>query len=146
MRKNRAHLKLRVNIPRWLRLVSWFAVAAWALGIFILSSMSGTQIEEINVLDVWDKAAHFSAFAVGAVLLALALRWSTAWSWPRITLAAIVAISVFGATDEWHQLYTPHRSGADVGDWTADTLGAIAGAALIHARHRFKNRPAPRRA
>ena len=138
------NLKPRVNPPRWLRLASWIAVAAWALGIFILSSMSGTEISEINVLDIWDKAAHFSAFAVGAVLLALALRWNTAWSWLRVTLTAIVAISIFGATDEWHQLYTPHRSGADVGDWTADTLGAIAGATLIHARHRFTNRPAPR--
>ena len=146
MRKNRARLKLRVNTPRWLRLVSWITVAAWALGIFGLSSLTGPEVAKINVLDIWDKAAHFVAFAVGAMLLALALRWSTAWSWRRVALTTIVAISLFGATDEWHQLYTPHRSGADVGDWTADTLGAIAGAAFIHARHRFKNRPASRRA
>jgi VanZ family protein len=147
MGKNPAHFKLRVNTTRWLRLVSWFAVAAWALGIFILSSLSGSKIEEINVLNVWDKAAHFSAFAVGAALLALALRWSTAWPWRRIVLVAIAAISVFGATDEWHQLYTPKRSGADVGDWLADSLGACAGTAatfFIHARHRPKSCPAPR--
>jgi VanZ family protein len=146
MRKNRVHLKLRVNTPRWLRLGSWSAVAAWALGIFILSSMSGSQIEEINIFNVWDKAAHFSAFAVGAVLLALALRWNAEWSWPRIACVSIAAISVFGATDEWHQLYTPHRSGADVGDWIADTFGAIAGAtatSFIHAYNQRKNRPAP---
>ncbi len=146
MRKNRAHLKLRVNKPRWLRFASWFAVAAWALGIFILSSMSGSRIEEMNVLNVWDKAAHFAAFAVGAVLLALALRWNSAWSWPRIVCFSVVVISLYGASDEWHQLYTPHRSGGDLGDWTADTLGAIAGAAaasFFHARHPHKNRTAP---
>lgn len=101
----------------------------------------------MNVFDIWDKAAHFTAFAVGAVLLALALKWNTAWLWPRIICVSIAAISIFGVTDEWHQLYTPHRSGADVGDWTADTLGAIAGAAVtafIHARYSLKNRPAPR--
>ena len=145
MRKNRAHHKLHLNTPRWLHLASWFAVAAWALGIIFLSSLSGSDIEKINVLDVWDKAAHFTAFAAGAVLLALALRWNTAWSWPRIACVSIAAISLFGGTDEWHQLYTPHRSGADVGDWIADTLGAIAGAAatFFHARHQLKNRPAP---
>lgn len=146
MRKNRAHLKFRVNTSRWLRLGSWFAVAAWALGIIGLSSLSGPEVAKINIFNVWDKAAHFAAFAVGAVLLALALRWSVAWPWPRIVCVSIAAISIFGATDEWHQLYTPHRSGADLGDWTADTLGAIFGAALtsfIHARYCFKNRPAP---
>ena len=146
MRKNRAHHKHRLNTPRWLRLASWIAVAAWALGIIGLSSLSGSQIETINVFDVWDKAAHFAAFAVGAVLLALALRWNTAWTWPRIVSVSIAAISIFGGTDEWHQLYTPKRSGADVGDWIADSLGAIAGAAataFFHARHQHKNRPAP---
>ena len=133
--------------PRWLRLASWFAVAAWALGIIGLSSLSGPDVVKLNVFDVWDKAAHFTAFAVGAVLLALALRWNTAWPWPRIICVSIAAISIFGGTDEWHQLYTPKRSGADVGDWIADTLGAIVGApalAFSHARHQLKNRPAPR--
>ena len=146
MRKNRAHYKHHLNTPRWLRPASWFAVAAWALGIVALSSLSGPDIGKINVFDVWDKAAHFAAFAVGAVLLALALRWNTAWSWPRIVCVSIAAISLFGGTDEWHQLYTPKRSGADVGDWIADTLGAIAGAAataFTHARYTLKNRPAP---
>ena len=146
MRKNRAHLKHCVNTPRWLRLASWFAVAAWALGIFVLSSFSGSRIEDLNIFDVWDKAAHFAAFAAGAVLLALALRWNVAWSWPRIALCSALAISLYGASDEWHQLYTPHRSGGDLGDWIADSLGAIAGAAVttfFHARHQHKNRPAP---
>jgi VanZ family protein len=108
--------------------------------------MSGERIEEINVFHVWDKAAHFAAFAVGAALLALALRWNTEWAWRQIVLVALVAVSLYGATDEWHQLYTPKRSGADLFDWLADTLGAIAGAAVtsgIYAQHQRKNLPAP---
>ena len=108
--------------------------------------MSGKKIEEMNAFDVSDKVAHFAAFAVGAVPLALALKWNTKWAWPRIVGVAIAAISLYGVTDEWHQLYTPLRSGADVGDWTADTLGGIAGAlvaASSHARYSLKNRPAP---
>ena len=100
----------------------------------------------MNAFDVSDKVAHFVAYAVGAVLLTLALRWNTAWSWPRIVWFTIAAISFYGVTDEWHQLYTPHRSGGDLADWTADALGAIAGAvtaAFFHARYFCKNRPAP---
>lgn len=134
------------NTPRQLRLASWIAVVGWALGIFILSSFSGKKIEEMNAFELSDKVLHFGAFAVGAVLLTLALRWNTEWSWPRIVIVAAVAISLYGATDEWHQLYTPHRSGGDIADWTADALGAITGAAAAafsHARYSLKNRPAP---
>ncbi len=100
----------------------------------------------MNTLDVSDKVLHFGAYAVGALALALALRWNTAWSWPRIVRVSVVAISLYGATDEWHQLYTPHRSGGDLADWTADALGAIAGAiagAFLHAHYQLKNRRAP---
>ena len=135
-----------MNTPRWLRLASWFAVAGWALGIFILSSLSGKKIEEMNAFDVSDKVAHFGAYAVGAVLLAVAFRWNTEWPRRRIVLVSIAAISLYGATDEWHQLYTPHRSGGDLADWTADALGSIAGAAataFIFFRDHLKNRAAP---
>ena len=134
------------HTPRQLRLASWIAVSGWALGIFILSSFSGKKIEEMNAFEISDKVAHFVAYAVGAVLLVLALRWNTAWSWPRIVWFTIAAISLYGVTDEWHQLYTPHRSGGDLADWAADALGSIAGAvttAFLHARYSLKNRPAP---
>ena len=56
------------------------------------------------------------------------------------------ALCVFGAVDEIHQLYTPNRSGADVFDWSADTLGALTGALLtifVYARYFQPSRPAP---
>jgi VanZ family protein len=139
----------RLNTPRWLRIASWLAVAAWALAIFILSSLEGPRIHEINVFHIWDKAAHAIAFFAGAVLLALALRWSTEWPWARIVGFSIVAVSLYGVSDEWHQLHTPHRSGGNLDDWLADTLGAIVGAlatSFTHAHYQRKNRPAPARA
>jgi VanZ family protein len=45
-------------------------------------------------------------------------------------LVASLALSLFGVTDEYHQLYTVNRSGADVGDWVADTLGGCFGAVI----------------
>ena len=99
----------------------------------------------MNAFDVSDKVAHFGAYAVGAVLLAVAFRWNTEWPRRRIVLVSIAAISLYGATDEWHQLYTPHRSGGDLADWTADALGSIAGAAataFIFSRNHLKHRAA----
>jgi hypothetical protein len=131
------------------RSAAWLAVLAWAGGIFWLSSRSGSEIAEMNIFDVWDKAAHFSAFLAGAIALAVALRWSTAWSWTRIAIFTGIVISLYGASDEYHQLFTPRRSGADIGDWVADTLGAAVGALVttfIHARLERTHRPAPTRA
>jgi VanZ family protein len=111
--------------------------------------MTPPQIEEFAPFQMWDKAAHFSAFLAGAVNLALALCWSTGWSWKRVVVVTATALCVFGAVDEIHQLYTPNRFGADVFDWSADTLGALTGAlltVLVYARYFCPPLPAPARA
>jgi VanZ family protein len=126
------------STPRWLRQLAWIGVAIWAGTITVFSSMRPDQLEKLSSLEFWDKAEHFFAFAAGAANLALALRWGTLWTAARIALFTIVAISLFGAVDEVHQLFTPGRSGGDILDWTADTLGAAAGVwatLLIYARH-----------
>jgi VanZ family protein len=128
-----------------LRIGSWIAVLGWAATIVFLSSLSGKQIQEIAP-NLADKVAHFSAFVVGGVLLAVALRLNTAWTWLRIVLVAVLALCVFGAVDEYHQLHTPNRSGGDLGDWIADALGSIAGAiatSLLYARIARQVAPAP---
>jgi len=44
------------------------------------------------------------------------------WSkWPA--WLAVLIVSVFGVTGEWHQSFVPGRSG-EVFDWLADTTGA----------------------
>jgi len=137
------------SAPQWLRLLAWLGVAIWATAITILSSMTPPQIEDLAPFQVWDKAAHFGAFLAGGVNLTLALCWSTRWSWKRVVVFAVIALCVFGAVDEIHQLYTPNRSGADVFDWSADALGSLTGAlltAFIYARYFSTPRPAPARA
>ncbi|MEA3209166.1 MAG: hypothetical protein QOE70_2223 [Chthoniobacter sp.] len=132
--------------PPWLRVLAWTGVVLWAVTITVLSSLPGDRLKELSPFELWDKAAHFLAYAAGAVNLALALRWTTAWPWKRIIIFTSVALSGFGVIDEIHQLYTPHRSGADPFDWTADTLGAAAGAlatCLIHARYPSTRRLTP---
>lgn len=141
-------LKPAVNrsVPLWLRVSAWFSVVAWAAAITILSSMTPRQLNSIAPFDLWDKAAHFLAFAVGAAVLTLALRWSTAWRWRQIVLVTAAAVALFGVFDEYHQTFTPHRSGGDISDWTADALGALAGTvatSLFYARSTRTPRLAP---
>ena len=131
--------------PIWLIRASWLAVILWASAIFFLSSLSGPDVEKIGI-HLWDKAAHFIAFFSGAVALTCALRFSTDWTWLRIGLVGALAVAAYGATDEYHQLSTPHRSGGDLMDWLADALGGTLGAAftiLIYARFQRSHRPAP---
>lgn len=130
----------------WHRTAAWLAVVGWAATIWWLSSRRGEEIEELNIFEVTDKVAHFAAFAVGGTLLTIAVRWSTTWEWRKIALAAVVILALFGASDEYHQTFTPNRSGADVFDWLADALGAAAGVALtvsFYARFERSRRPAP---
>jgi VanZ family protein len=93
-----------------------------------------------------DKVMHFLAFSAGGVVLTLALRWSVTWPWKSLARFAVLALVVYGAIDEFHQLYTPKRTGADPFDWLADCFGALAGVALcivIYARFSRPHQPAP---
>jgi VanZ family protein len=76
-------------------------------------------------VSTFDKAAHFSMYAVLAGLLTLHLTEITS-RW-RAVLIAIVIVSAFGAIDEWHQRFIPGRS-TELADWRADSLGAVTGA------------------
>ena len=108
----------------------WLALLCWACGILALSSLTPQELPEAAFL-FWDKANHFLAYALGGWLAASALRVSR----PGIRIAtgailAVIAIAVFGALDELLQTFTPGRSGGNIFDWTADLLGAVAGALI----------------
>lgn len=112
---------------RFLLVAVWVGVLGWAGVIFYLSTMTGQEVEQALPFAVWDKALHFLAFSAGAFLIAAALRFSFGWRWRVIVPVTLVLVSLYGASDEWHQQFTPGRSALDVGDWTADTLGGIGG-------------------
>ncbi|NQU10004.1 VanZ family protein [bacterium] len=74
-----------------------------------------------------DKVAHLIMFGVLGWLCARALHRAEGFCVVAAILIALVFTSVYGATDEWHQVYVPGRypSGAD---WIADTAGACVAA------------------
>jgi hypothetical protein len=64
-----------------------------------------------------DKVEHFAVYGLlGTIIIRV---WPGRWTaWMSILL-----VSAYGASDEWHQHFTPGRS-MEVADWVADTLGA----------------------
>ena len=49
----------------------------------------------------------------------------------------VLFCTLVGVFDEWHQLHVPGRSGGDVGDWLADTLGGVFGTLAVFFAERW---------
>lgn len=125
--------------------VSWLLVIAWAAVIFYMSSNSGSDLnEELGLLssifqalkdlqtqllgegvEVITSIAHFCEYAVLGVLLINALHCHMSLS--RALLIAVACASLYGVSDEFHQLFVPGRM-CDPVDWVVDTAGALLGA------------------
>ncbi|MGL5019088.1 MAG: VanZ family protein [Luteolibacter sp.] len=84
-----------------------------------------------------DKLAHFGYFFGGSGLLSAWLfrRNPENPNWWKIIATAVLIIAIIGALDEFHQSFTPGRSGNDPQDWAADLLGGIAGAFTFKRLH-----------
>lgn len=87
------------------------------LATVIVCASGRGQVAAPNIVN-FDKAAHFAIYGLLATLVA------RNGFVPGRTWVPIVAVSLFGLTDEWHQSFTPGRS-VELVDWVADTLGAI---------------------
>ncbi len=118
--------------PRfWLgAFLTWFAVL-WGL-----SSFTGPGDFQPPI-DHFDKIEHFGFFLGGTGLLCAWLfrRNPDRPNWRALIVTAVVVISLIGWLDEYHQSFTPGRSGNDFPDWLADFTGAIAGALIFKALH-----------
>lgn len=131
------------------RVISWVAVVAWAGVIFFMSSNSGTGLNEglgvfssiYQVLkeiqasllgpgvDVLSSIAHFCEYTVFGMLLAHALGYHLTLR--RACILAVVCASLYGVSDEIHQLFVPDRM-CDPIDWMVDTAGATLGASIMY--------------
>ena len=111
--------------------------------LFGFSSLSKipTPPSTISYYDV-----HLAAYAGLGLLTARALaRGSIAHAGARVVAGAVVISSIYGVTDEYHQLFVPGRN-FDVLDIAADAIGSIIGASAPWAwgiiRRRFETRDA----
>ncbi|MDR1183217.1 MAG: VanZ family protein [Coriobacteriales bacterium] len=114
--------ELRKKPRQTTRIVALVAAILWAVLIFCLSSIPGSGFpSHPNFLNV---IAHFGEYLVLAVLLTLALNNSNRALW-KTALIALVITSLYGASDEIHQLFTGRN--CDPVDWATDTCGALIG-------------------
>ncbi len=99
----------------WIHTYSrWLYPLAIALAVVFGSSRS--EVAGPAVVG-FDKVAHFGAFGLLATAVyRLVPRRAGIW--------VVLGVSLFGASDEWHQGFTVGRS-VELADWVADTSGAI---------------------
>jgi VanZ family protein len=97
----------------------WLPVVLYAALIFVGSSIPGDAVQ--LKITLHDKLIHATEYAGFAFLLGRAFGARRWW------LAILVGVA-FGVSDEFHQTFTPHRSGNDLGDITADAIGSTIGA------------------
>ncbi len=79
----------------------------------------------------FDKVVHFSVYGLLATLVCRQGRGWRAAGW------ALLAVSAYGASDEWHQSFVPGRT-MELADWIADTAGAAWAVALYVGWQRYR--------
>ena len=151
--------------------LSWLAVALWMVVIFLFSAQTGglsgdtsgsitrwlvehiyigfndlglEQQESIMAIvhTIVRKGAHFSEFAILAVLVSNAIRFYN-FKKPLKWLIPIGFSALYAVTDEIHQYFVPERA-CRLFDVAIDTSGAIFGTAVfvfaIFIISKFKNK------
>jgi VanZ family protein len=116
--------RARGEAAPWAR--RWAPVLTWGAVILVLTSWPNpTAGIEVGVAD---KFAHFGVYAILGWLAARAMLP------PRTAdrvVAVAIALAVFAALDEVHQLWIPNRF-ATVADWVADLVGLTTGLLAHH--------------
>jgi VanZ family protein len=108
----------------------WMPVVLYAGAIFFLSAQPHPeeQLPSFLLKEVSDKVLHVVEYAVLGGLCYRAFRWGlNGQVAARALIIAIVTASLYGVTDEVHQLFVPFRE-SSWQDWLADTIGAVIGA------------------
>ncbi len=127
---------------RWIqRDTFWFnqfPALFWTALLFTLSSISNLKAPQIN-LGFEDKIYHFLVYTVYGIFLTRAFyRQRRFLSLRRhFLLAAFLAGTLFGLSDEFHQSFTPGRA-VEWGDWLADTVGILFSLYLVNRVGFFK--------
>jgi VanZ family protein len=111
---------------KWRRMLP---VVAYIVLIFVVSSIPTLPAPGPEFL-FRDKLAHFVEYFILGLLLFRSVRWNiSASGWATFGFLVSVAATI-GALNEFCQSFVPGRE-MSIGDWFADTAGAVAGVALF---------------
>ena len=108
----------------------WVPVLLYAGVIFYFSAQSHPDdgLPSFLFEEISDKVLHAVEYAGLAGLCYRAFRWGVRGQVAsHALLFAIVTASLYGITDEAHQLFVPFRE-SGWQDWLADAIGAVIGA------------------
>jgi VanZ family protein len=119
----------------------WKLAAAWALLIFVLSSIPGRSFPQYQIL-TYDKVLHALVYSVLGALCFLAIRRTWPIKTSRLIGLSVLLATAYGLSDEFHQLFVAGRS-ADLHDALADAIGALVGASAVAMVQTVKARGAP---
>jgi VanZ family protein len=115
----------------------WAPVLLYMALIFAISSISHPpELPDA----VGDKGGHALLYSGLAALFVRA--FARGWSKPPtlgISMAAVVGSTLYGVTDEIHQMFVPPRT-PEVADVVADAIGAAAAVAALYAVHAVRSR------
>lgn len=115
------------------RAVLWGPVAAWMALIFLMSQASFPPGGRL--LPDW--SSHGIVYGILAALLGRALAGGVRRAALGTLVFAGALATVYGVTDEWHQMYVPHRE-SEVRDVVNDMIGAALGAAVFGVAGRLR--------
>ena len=108
--------------------------------LFWLSS-GPVSVPKPMKFDGIDKAAHACAFGLLAGLVFHGLRRSgRPWTSQALFCIPVLFVSLYGASDEFHQYFVPTRS-CDIFDWLADVTGALMAVTVLSLFFRLFGRP-----
>ena len=105
----------------------WVAVIAWLVIQLTLTTLPGSMLPSGPPGLSLDKVGHFGLYFVLAFLVSRA--WLAGGRRPELLALLWVALGIYAALDELHQLVIPGRS-ADIMDWLTDLAGGAAGFVL----------------
>jgi VanZ family protein len=121
-----SHTPLRT--PASERLSLWGPVVLYCALIFGLSSVSSVPALPGGMTD---KMAHTILYSGLGLLVARAMAGGLGRPVPlRVVVAVLAFAALYGLSDEFHQLFVPHRE-FDLKDMAADAAGGGIGAALL---------------
>lgn len=101
------------------------------LGMAIIYRVSAMTPDDLAGIELpWDKAVHACVYACLGLSYCLWSKrsvWEHKW-WKAFALAWVLSM-IYGASDEFHQSFTPGRDASAL-DWVADSIGSFVGALL----------------
>jgi VanZ family protein len=114
---------LRDKPRNTIRVIAAVVAVVWAALIFAVSAIPSQGFpSHPGFLNYF---AHFGEYLIFGILLTLAINSPKRALWITALIALVVA-SLYGASDELHQLFVPGRDSSPL-DWLTDTAGALLG-------------------